>query len=111
MATADSCFQGSPAAEVVAVNELCKSSKEETEPIDGFYFCVEFILARLRTEGLGGPEVNDSRSFAEECSVDSICIIFHCWCVPSCDLHLTLDRQSSLLHKKLIAVWNLVIPW
>lgn len=28
VATADPCFQGSPAAEVVPVNELCKSSKE-----------------------------------------------------------------------------------
>ena len=28
VATADPCFQGSPAAEVVLVNELCKSSKE-----------------------------------------------------------------------------------
>ena len=65
-------------------------------PIDGFYFCVEVILASVRTEGLGSPEVNDTRTIAEEGSVDSICIIFHCWCVPSYDLHLILDRQSSL---------------
>jgi len=37
----------------------------------------EVILARSRTEELGGA-VNDARSATEECNFDSICIIFHC---------------------------------